>query len=232
MLFSNEKRIPSYTKYIVVDSASRDTNYVNAWNYVVNLNYTLKNIISIELVYAYYSGNGVGSNKYIVLDIDEIDSKIESNNNTLLKAFTHLPLDGTNYIDYNSSNFYKSIKYFDKPLSKLARLSISFKNNLGEYYHISEHVLRFEVVCMQLQDNIDLGIDVIGNNSVSIFANIHDLTAFQMDEQLLGLYGEYDFDTCTKRFLEAKKKYKNIDDNKYSECKKAFKNVSRAKFGF
>jgi hypothetical protein len=132
--------------YVVVDSRFRDkTKYPNANSFVVNLDTVLKNVVSIELVYAIY--DTLGTERYINLVIPEVRSFLVSNNNVVEGAFTQLPLlAGVN--EYTSQKF-KSICEFDAPIAKLSRLTLNLVGESGGPYPVRDFFMRFEIVWLK-----------------------------------------------------------------------------------
>lgn len=147
-----EIRVPTNKFVVCIDSRSRNMDlYPNAFDYTAEFQKTFKNIVSIELVAAIY--DGVSTDRYVNLMIDEMDSDIVSNTNVSNGSFTQLPLTLT--INQYTSDQYKSIKTFDHPLAKLSKLTIRFMGINALPYPISEHYLRFELVCCKYESTIE-----------------------------------------------------------------------------
>ena len=109
----------------------------------MDLDTPLKNIVSIELVYALY--DKLGTERYINVCIPEIRNSVISNNNIMSGAFTQLPLNyHTN--EYTADKF-RSIKVFNPPLTKLNKITIILLSAEGEPYPIHDYFARFEIVC-------------------------------------------------------------------------------------
>lgn len=134
-----------YTYYIAIDSRNRDkTKYPNPNSFVFDLADPLKNVISIELVYAIY--DKIGTEKYINLQIPDLHSSNHlSNANAMEGAFTQLPL--MNYVNEYTSNQFRSIHVFNPPIAKLGRMSFVLYTALGQPYLARDYFMRFEVVC-------------------------------------------------------------------------------------
>ena len=133
-------------RVVVVSSLARDVeNYPSPAYYVVPLDDTLRDVVSIELVYALY--DRVSIDRFVSLIVREAaSSDLISNCNTASHAFTQLPmLHSVN--EYTPQRSYRSLHEFaGGPLAKLDRLTIAFAAPDGTGYPMRDHLLRFEVV--------------------------------------------------------------------------------------
>jgi hypothetical protein len=137
---------------IVVDSRQRDIQiYPRANSYVVKLNEELKNVVSLELVYALYPTTGTES--YMNLFVDEVDNRgsvVTLDSSEISGAFTQLPLVHP-HNEYTPARHYSSLSVFRAPLSRLNRLTLRFTDAFGVLYPVTDHLLRFEAVCEERQ---------------------------------------------------------------------------------
>lgn len=129
------------TTNLMIDSRDRDTRiYPEANRYVVNLHDVLKNVISMDLIYALYPKHG--TEFYVNLNIEEVEPSNVGPNTHLLKAFAQLPL--VSHIN-EVKNELRTLVVLQRPIAKLAKLTISFTDHMGQLYDMSEHLLRFEI---------------------------------------------------------------------------------------
>ena len=86
----------------------------------------LKNVKSVELkgIHGDFS-----TNEYIILDIQELNTRMISNVPAVNNTFGIIYIDDKVYI--KGSDFDKKIKIFPQPISKLSRLSIKLKKADG-----------------------------------------------------------------------------------------------------
>lgn len=121
------------------------TKYPDAAFYVVDLEDTIKDVVSIELVYALYEK--VNTDRFVNMIVREAVTDCISNCNIASRSFTQLPMlsDITEY----TAHKFRSIKVFDGgPLAKLGRLTIAFASpSTGALYPMRDHLLRFEITC-------------------------------------------------------------------------------------
>jgi hypothetical protein len=138
--------VPTSVRVVVVSSLARDTEkFPSPAMYVVDLDDTIANVVSIELVYALYEK--LTTDRYVNLVILEAETDLVSNCNTARRAFTQLPLVQP-LNEYDGSKF-RSVKTFaNGPLARLARLSIGFARPDGQPYPMRDHLLRFEVTTL------------------------------------------------------------------------------------
>lgn len=215
--------IPSETYYLAIDSRFRNkTAYPNPWNYVVNLDDVFKNVISVELVYAVFEK--VGTEQYVNLCIDELTPNVFSNSNYIKGSFTQLPIVPNIYRAfqiYDNTKF-KSIKVFQKPLSKFHKMTVRFLNPDGNVYQIKDHFMRFEITCMKSQGvNEWKNFEIIGNHNISMFQAVQEWNP----RYILDLPETFTEENLKKAFAKKAKVYKDVNRPKYDECKRAFKDL-------
>lgn len=148
--------IPVETYFLFVDSRSRDTTiHVSPSQYVVDFDNVFKNIISVELVHAIY-GKLSGNDYYVNLHIEELNPNIISSTNASKGAFTQLTFHNSINDKYEYTHqMYRSIRRFDKPLMKLSKLSITFTRDDATFFPITEHFMRFEIVCFKQNERVE-----------------------------------------------------------------------------
>jgi hypothetical protein len=141
-----EKKLPTETKNIGVDSRHRDmTRFPNASQYTVYFDNVFQNVVSVSLVFAVYEK--VGTDLYVNLHIEEMSPNLISNSNHISGSFCQLPM--TNALNTYDTSMYKCTKQFEKPLAKLSKLTMKFINSTGELYDMHDHFLKFEINCLK-----------------------------------------------------------------------------------
>jgi hypothetical protein len=126
---------------ILIDSRERNLDIFPESNkYVINLEDTIKNVISFNLEYAVYPKHGIEF--YVNMHIEEINYNRLSSNRWLRDSFIQLPL--IDYLNEFKSDESNKVE-FPKPISKLSKLSISFIDFAGNPYSMGEHFLRFNL---------------------------------------------------------------------------------------
>jgi len=221
-----ERVVPVETFYVFVDSRSRDmTAYISPSQYVVDFENVFKNVISVELVHAMYAKSGQGNtDKYVNLHIEELNTNVVSNQPASSGAFTQLPFwtpndDGIFQYDKQS---YVSLRKFEKPLMKLAKLSITFLDKDKKVFQISDHILRFEVTCFRMTDNTEEWDNFrIISNSVRASEPLMKKDPYM----LLGVsQGAYDLSVLANAFKEKAKALRRSGMTKgaYDDLKEAF----------
>lgn len=145
MLFE-DKEFPTYVKNVGIDSKYRDlTKYPSASEYVVVFDDVFHNIVSVQLVFAVYEKTGTET--YVNLRIDELSPNLVANSSYITGSFCQLPM--VQPVNVYDMSMFKTIKQFDRPLSKLGRLTIQFVDSDGKSYPMRDHFLKFEVVCLR-----------------------------------------------------------------------------------
>lgn len=137
---------------IIVDSRQRDKRaYPSPNSYVVKLSEELRNVESLELVYAIYPTFGTES--YVNLFVSELEERgsvVTLDSAEVGGAFTQLPLIHP-VNEYTPARHFRSISSFRIPLARLSRLTLRFTDAFGVPYVIQDHFLRFEAVCLERQ---------------------------------------------------------------------------------
>ena len=140
------------TRTVVVSSLARDVaKYPSPAYYVVPLEDTIRDVVSVELVYALY--DRVNADRFVSLVLREAASTdVVSNCQTASHAFTQLPM--THAVnEYTPQRSYRSICTFTGgPLAKLDRLTIAFAGQDGRAYPMRDHLLRFELITFSHRD--------------------------------------------------------------------------------
>lgn len=138
--------------FLTIDSRDRNKEtYPNPGSYVYFLYDIIKNVEKVELVYALYEK--VGTDFYVNLHIDEFPNNVLSNNNTIRGAFIQLPL--ITYVNEFAADKFSSLQTFQKPISKLSRLTIKFLSYDGSVYPMKEHLLVFQLSYFTYTGNLD-----------------------------------------------------------------------------
>jgi hypothetical protein len=219
-----EKVIPVETFYIFVDSRYRDTStYISPSQYVINFENVFKNVITVELVHAMYGRSGQDTEKYVNLYIEELSPNIVSNYNAGMGAFTQLPFFNAvnNLYEYNKQS-YSSLRKFEKPLMKLSKLSITFADKDKKIFPITDHILRFEVTCFRMNDNVEEWDNFrIISNSVRSTEPLIKKDPYN----LLGVsQGSYDLNILANAFKQKARNLRKTGMTKrdYDELKEAF----------
>lgn len=134
------------THYFSVDSRNRDTTaFPSSSSYQTELPEPLRNIISVELVYA--SFEKLGTENYVNLHVEELVPNLLANANGLNGVFAQLPCIASGTNEYTQDMF-RSIKTFEPMCSQLARMRIRFLDHAGVVAStMSDHFLRFEITC-------------------------------------------------------------------------------------
>lgn len=99
----------------------------------------------MSLVFAVYEK--VGTELYVNMYIEELSPNLVSNSNHIAGSFCQLPL--TDALNVYDTSMYKCTKIFEKPLSKLTKLSIQFIDADGVIQPMREHFLKFEVTTLK-----------------------------------------------------------------------------------
>jgi hypothetical protein len=212
------------TFYIFVDSRYRDTTtYISPSQYVITFDNVFENVNTVELVHAIYGRNGQDTEKYVSLYVEELSPNIVSNNNASMGAFTQLPFHSeTNGLYKYDKQSYSSIRKFEKPLMTLSKLSITFADKDKKIFPITDHILRFEVTCSRMNDDVEEW------DNFRIISNIVHTTEPIVKKNpyiLLGVsQGNYDINVLANAFRQkARLLRKNgMTKSNYDELKEAF----------
>lgn len=225
----DEKIVPVETFYVFIDSSQRDTStHITPSQYIIDFDTVFKNVISVELVHALYSKNEANNDIYVNLHVEELNPNITSHMNASKGAFTQLPFhkntDGM--YEYNSKTKYSSIRRFDKPLMKLSKLSITFLDKQQRLFPITEHILRFEVVCFKMNVTTEEW------SNFKLVSNSVRATQPLMKKDPYGLLGLRQGQFSLEMLVQAFKKKARVlrsngySKNDYDELKAAFAHLA------
>jgi hypothetical protein len=213
------------THFLFVDSRSRDsTAFVSPTQYVVQFDNVLKNVVCVELVYALY-GRSSGNDTYVNLHIEELDQDIITQPKTRKVAFTQLPFfEAINDKYEYSQQKYRSIRRFSKPLVELDRLSITFTRDDGTFFPVTEHLLRFEITCIEQMKHAV--VEELGDIDIRAV----NITQPKNPYIILGLdNGVNNIDTLISAFKKKSLQLRNdgFSNSAYEELKNAFASVAK-----
>lgn len=199
-------------EYLTIDSRNRNTqSYPSPNHYIYEFDDVLKNVDSIELVYAIY--DKVGTDFYVNLHITELSPNAISNNSAIRDSFTQLPL--LTYLNEYSSEKFRSFKKFIKPIAKLPKLTFKFIRHDGSLYPMTEHLLIFRISYYMYSGNIEfnaLGEKNIEDDSLTI----------------LNLPSNYNKEELNESYLMKKKSLleKNGSATEYQSIKNAYTDLN------
>lgn len=224
-----ERKLPTEIKNIGVDSQYRDkTKFPTPSEYIVNFENIFQNVVSVSLVFGVYEK--VGTDLYVNLYIEELSPNLVSNSNHIAGSFCQLPM--TSALNVYDTSMYKCIKMFEKPLAKLAKLSIRFIDADGVLYPMQEHFLKFEIATLKF-----IGKEWVNNelfsNTISVMQlaggskqpNGDPIVSIKLPEQ-------YNMDmliTSFKSACETLRSYNlppNVFNAKYLQLKTDFKQLA------
>lgn len=161
VLLNRKEEMDVKQEYLTIDSRNRDkTNFQNPNHYIYEFDDVLKNVESVELVYAIY--DKVGTDFYVNLHISELGTNAISNNPAIRESFTQLPL--LTYLNEYSSDKFRSMKLFPKPIPKLQRLTFRFTRFDGTLYPMMEHMLIFQISYYLYSGSIEF--NAFGNKNI------------------------------------------------------------------
>jgi hypothetical protein len=223
-----EKKLPTETKHIGVDSRHRDMQkFPSPSQYVVYFDNIFQNVVSFALVFAVYEKTGV--DLYVNLHIDEMSPNLISNSNHVSGSFCQLPM--TVALNTYDTSMYKCIKQFEKPLAKLSRLTIKFINSDGELQPMRDHFLKFEVSCLKF-----IGREWANNELFTNTISVMQLNGLKKgtDNVIVSIKVPpvYDMDILKMAFksacdtLRSYNLSNSVFDKKYKELKDEFKQLA------
>jgi hypothetical protein len=139
---SNEPNIEyeEYVHYISVSSRDRDRSiYANVNNYCITLPNEFKNISSVELIQAIIPAkNNADSEPYLLLDIDELEEVVISNDTHISDSFAILqpspPITAGGFMQIDKRIHENTVKIYKTPRSSLSKLTISIKDDSGNLF--------------------------------------------------------------------------------------------------
>lgn len=124
--------------FLVVSSHDRDhTLFPNTNSFQIHLKTEYKNIKSIELIQAIVPNqNEVGNEPYLVLQIDEIDDVMDSNDDVISKGFALMGLAPSSgpFLYLDKCIHENTVKYYTQPKASLDRMTISIKSMDGTLF--------------------------------------------------------------------------------------------------
>lgn len=223
-----EKKLPTDTKHVGVDSRHRDTTkFPTPSQYTVYFDNIFQNVVSVSLVFAVYEKTG--TELYVNLHIEEMSPNLISNSNHVSGSFCQLPM--TTALNTYESSMYKCTKQFEKPLAKLSKLTIKFINSRGEIHMMRDHFLKFEVSCLKF-----IGREWANNE---LFTNTISVMQLNGNKKLtdnvivsIKVPPLYDMDilkTAFKSACDTLRSYNlppNVFEKKYKELKDEFKQLA------
>lgn len=220
--------IPVETFFLFVDSKSRDsTVHVSPSQYVVDFDNVFKNIISVELVHAIY-GRLSGNDMYVNVHIEELNPNVTSSTNASKGSFTQLTFFNPVSDRYQyTQNMFRSIRRFDKPLMKLSKLSITFTKDDGTFFPITEHLMRFEIMCFKQNERVeDWGDFKIMNQHLKVYQTKHAIDPYE----ILGVNnGVTDINTLISAFKKKSLQLRKdgYSQSAYDDLKDAFATIAK-----
>jgi hypothetical protein len=127
-----------YTHFISISSKDRDRNvYPDVNNYCITLPQELKNILSVQLIQGIIPAkNNVEAEPYLLLDIDELEEVVISNDINISKSFAILqpssPITTEGFIQIDKRIHENTVKIYKTPRASLSKLTVSIKDCLGQ----------------------------------------------------------------------------------------------------
>lgn len=125
------------TYYLCVSSKDRNfSQYPNVNKYTIHLRNEYKNVSTIELVQAILPAkNNVDHEPYLLLNIDEIEEVVHSNDTNIANSFAILqlapPVTTNGFIQIDKRIHENTIKYFKTPKASLSKMSITITDSSG-----------------------------------------------------------------------------------------------------
>lgn len=123
--------------YLTISSKDRDvTAYPNVNSYSLKFPNEFKNIQSIELIQAIIPDkNNVQDEPYLLLQVDEIQDVMVSNDKNIANSFAILqlasPTKAGTFIQIDRRIHEYTVKYYDTPKAYLSKLTITILNSDG-----------------------------------------------------------------------------------------------------
>lgn len=134
--------------YVVVRSEDRDlSNYPQPQTYRIDLETSIKNIHSIELIEGYIPDqNNVTQEPYLLLDIPELrDQPMECVSKHISNSFAILqmspPVTSGYFIWFDKRTHENTIKYYKNTKARLNHLTINIRNHQGELFNFGDDTL-------------------------------------------------------------------------------------------
>lgn len=126
--------------YLVVSSVDRDiTTYPSSSNFVIQLDKEYKNIISIELIQAIVPDkNNVTAEPYLLLNINELENTMDSNNKSVYNSFAILqvcqPTISNSFLQIDKRIFENITLNYITPKASLSKLTIKITDAEGNIF--------------------------------------------------------------------------------------------------
>lgn len=164
-----EPRYLTQQHFVAIASSSRDTvKYPNPSNYVLELPYEYKNVVSVELIDATFPDkNNITQEPFLILDIEQLRDVISSNNTSLSNAFAILkmnaPVASGYFITMDKCCWEKMPKIFKQKGASLKKLNIKIKKTDGSLFNFNaptpedalyQHTFFFRIVTSQPDINV------------------------------------------------------------------------------
>jgi hypothetical protein len=127
-------------QYLIINSKERDVNsYPSASQFVLNLPQEYRNVSRIELIQCIIPDkNNVASEPYLLLNINELENTMESNNKAISDAFSILPLDQATvpgkFIKLVTQIHEKIILNYKTPKASLSKVTLSVTDSDGQIF--------------------------------------------------------------------------------------------------
>jgi hypothetical protein len=127
--------------YLSISSRDRDMSlYPDVNKYIVNFPREFKNIHSIELVQAIIPAqNNVEQEPYLLLNIDEIQDVMISNDRYIANAFAFLqlaaPTTASGFIQIDKRIHENTVKTFQTPKASLSKMTINISDCTGTLFN-------------------------------------------------------------------------------------------------
>lgn len=127
--------------YLTISSKDRDVvAYPNVNNYSIKFPNEFKNIYSIELIQAIIPDqNDVQDEPYLLLQVDEIQDVMVSNDKNISNAFAILqlasPTKAGTFIQIDRRIHEYTVKYYDTPKAYLSKMTIKILDSEGNPFN-------------------------------------------------------------------------------------------------
>lgn len=139
------KQEPSieYTRveqYLIVNSSERDiTSYPNPSQFVLNLPQEYRNVSRIEMIQCIIPDkNNVTAEPYLLLNINELENTMESNNKYISEAFSILqlnqPIVPGGFIQLMTQIHEHVVLNYKTPKANLSKITLSITNSDGQIF--------------------------------------------------------------------------------------------------
>lgn len=126
--------------YLIVSSKDRDVvTYPNSSQFVIYLDKEYKNIKSVELIQAIVPDkNSVTSEPFLLLNINELENVMDSNNKQIYQSFAILqvcqPTIPGSFIQIDKRIFENVVLNYKTPKANLSKISVSITDSDGQIF--------------------------------------------------------------------------------------------------